>query len=430
MFRNAVLVLLVLMLVTFQYSVGQAGKINLEKQWLDKPGMSEIVLGKAEIEEYNYLIRQLQTGDMPDLAEYPEQLDKEELTRYINLLELPPGDIYSQGKIVTAAQKANLQLARNIDNMSELQKVEYAVTVRRSNLRTFPTDMPIYESIEDTEFDLFQETVLDPSEAVVVLWKSADKQFAFVQSKNYRGWVSILDLAFVKQRNIWLKYVKPEKFLIVTDKLINLQNQKETLLWQMGSKILLTKKLGKTNFEIIVPERDNQGNLKEQRKKVRLTGVNEGYLAYTRANIIRQAFKMLDDPYGWGGLHNSVDCSSFIENIYRSVGIQLPRNADQQETASANIICLNTYSSVAKKEVIRQLPPATVLFKDGHTMLYLGEQAGRLYVIHALGSQGMYNLQNEIVRKPIMKVVVTDLDILMRSGKLMLDTLHTAVDYR
>ena len=60
----------------------------------------------------------------------------------------------------------------------------------------------------------------------------------------------------------------------------------------------------------------------------------------------------------------------------------------------------------------------------------MGEKGEKQYVIHALGSQGRYNAQGEIVRLPIMKVVVTDLDILMRTGKSLLETLTTAVDYR
>ena len=59
--------------------------------------------------------------------------------------------------------------------------------------------------------------------------------------------------------------------------------------------------------------------------------VSVGYLPYTRAHILRQAFKMLGENYGWGGQREGRDCSSFIMDIYNVFGIRSPRNADQQE---------------------------------------------------------------------------------------------------
>ncbi|MCH3960309.1 MAG: NlpC/P60 family protein [Selenomonas sp.] len=39
---------------------------------------------------------------------------------------------------------------------------------------------------------------------------------------------------------------------------------------------------------------------------------------------MKQAFRFLGDEYGWGGQNNSVDCSSFTQNVYRSFGIMIP----------------------------------------------------------------------------------------------------------
>lgn len=429
MLKIVVISLVFMGIIISNNSLVAAEKIDL-KVWLEQESLNEIVLEKEEIKSYNYLIQQLQVGDMPNLIEYPKYLNREEVVRYLSAAEMPREELYRRGELINAGWKANLELQRNIENLPATVMIKYAVTIRRSNLRTFPSDEAVYESKNDLEFDLFQETAIDPSEAVIVLWQSKDLNFYFVQTKNYRGWVNSRDLAIAKDKNDWLKYANPDKFLIVTEPLLKMMNLKEELLWQMGSKIILTKKPKGSEYEIILPKRDNQGFLQEQRKKIRLQGVNEGYIAYNRANIIKQAFKFQGEPYGWGGLHDSVDCSSFIENIYRTVGLQLPRNADQQETASASIVCLNNKSNADKVALIKGLPPATVLFKDGHTMLYLGEKGEKQYVIHALGSQGRYNAQGEIVRLPIMKVVVTDLDILMRTGKSLLETLTTAVDYR
>lgn len=71
-----------------------------------------------------------------------------------------------------------------------------------------------------------------------------------------------------------------------------------------------------------VPVRTKEGKLQEEKVVLAANAsLHEGYLPYTTNNIIRSAFKFYDSVYGWGGLQQSVDCSSFISNAYRTVGI-------------------------------------------------------------------------------------------------------------
>ena len=53
-------------------------------------------------------------------------------------------------------------------------------------------------------------------------------------------------------------------------------------------------------------------------------------LPLTRANLIRQAFRFLGERYGWGHAYNGRDCSGFVSEVYRSMGVQLPRNTSDQ----------------------------------------------------------------------------------------------------
>src|SRR5690606_11860390 len=54
------------------------------------------------------------------------------------------------------------------------------------------------------------------------------------------------------------------------------------------------------------------------------------YLPLTRANLIRQAFRFLGERYGWGHSYNGRACSGFVSEIYRSMGVQIPRNTSAQ----------------------------------------------------------------------------------------------------
>ncbi|MBE8952518.1 MAG: C40 family peptidase, partial [Quinella sp. 1Q7] len=62
-------------------------------------------------------------------------------------------------------------------------------------------------------------------------------------------------------------------------------------------------------------------------------GTVKSALPCTENNLIRQAFRFLGEGYGWGGLEDGVDCSAFVQDVYRSVGIELPRDADRQAKA-------------------------------------------------------------------------------------------------
>jgi cell wall-associated NlpC family hydrolase len=47
-----------------------------------------------------------------------------------------------------------------------------------------------------------------------------------------------------------------------------------------------------------------------------------------------QAFKMLGEPYAWGGSRMGIfgrDCSRFTRDIYATTGLILPRNGSQQQ---------------------------------------------------------------------------------------------------
>ena len=139
----------------------------------------------------------------------------------------------------------------------------------------------------------------------------------------------------------------------------------------------------------------------------------------------------MDSPYGWGGLRESVDCSSFVADAYRTVGIELPRNADEQEEAyTGTAIDLSAYEGKDKLRVVNNLPIGSALFMPDHVMLYLGSKKGRPYIIHALGSYGSKEGTGEYKRVAVMKVIVSDTFLRNRSGRTFQDILTTAQSFR
>jgi len=118
--------------------------------------------------------------------------------------------------------------------------------------------------------------------------------------------------------------------------------------------------------------------------------VHLGYLPYTRRSIIQQAFKFLGERYGWGHSYNARDCTGLVSEVYRTVGILLPRNSIQQGSSPIgdNIRFSPDDTAEEKLQALASADVGNLLYSTGHVMLYLGTMDGQPYVIHDLSGSG------------------------------------------
>ncbi len=409
--------------------VNAAGITNFSKlvtadYWIENnPEGDTVILGDKGIERFNAEIRKV-SPTVVDLENYPTTIKKRALKMKLNNFEALDEDLYLRGNRVSENYKGILRKLVNAAAITDDVQVRYAVVVRRSNLRNLPTGEGLFYFAADKDFDALQETALDPCDPVVVLHTSDNGQFHYVQTINYSGWVSTYDIAFT-DRETWLKYVAPEKFVVVVGKSVKLKTWEETVEYQQGSRIPLSS-VDEKAYVLYVAGRDKNGNLDKVKVKIaKNAALNEGYLPYTSNNILRSAFKFYGEQYGWGGLKNSVDCSSLMYNAYRTVGIYLPRNADEQEASAGLHIELSKMDDATKLVTIQDLIPGTGLYMDNHCMMYLGKSNGVPFVLHALGS---YYSEGKTVR--IMRIVVSDLTLNRHSGNSMLTDLTRAIEFK
>ena len=409
--------------------VNAAGITNFSKlvtadYWIENnPEGDTVILGDKGIERFNAEIRKV-SPTVVDLENYPTTIKKRALKMKLNNFEALDEDLYLRGNRVSENYKGILRKLVNAAAITDDVQVRYAVVVRRSNLRNLPTGEGLFYFAADKDFDALQETALDPCDPVVVLHTSDNGQFHYVQTINYSGWVSTYDIAFT-DRETWLKYVAPEKFVVVVGKSVKLKTWEETVEYQQGSRIPLSS-VDEKAYVLYVAGRDKNGNLDKVKVKIaKNAALNEGYLPYTSNNILRSAFKFYGEQYGWGGLKNSVDCSSLMYNAYRTVGIYLPRNADEQEASAGLHIELSKMNDATKLVTIQDLIPGTGLYMDNHCMMYLGKSNGVPFVLHALGS---YYSEGKTVR--IMRIVVSDLTLNRHTGNTMLTDLTRAIEFK
>lgn len=157
-------------------------------------------------------------------------------------------------------------------------------------------------------------------------------------------------------------------------------------------------------------------------KAVASAGLRSTVRPLTRRALIEEAFKYLDNRYGWGGVDGARDCSRFLMDVFASFGIELPRFSGSQ--AKAGEFSLDIKDIKDEGERLRIIEAAAkrgvvLLQFPGHVMLYLGKDAnGRPMAIHAFAEYLAPCAKTDPLRPEgketlfkVDKIQVTDLEL-------------------
>ncbi len=390
------------------------------------------ILSPAGIGEFNRTIAAAMPQAVVELDRFPDSVDRATLRRWLSTDRLPRGEErYDDGTLLTVAFYDQLEQNMNLQAIREQNPVGWGFTVRRTGLRTFPTERAASEDDESDDFDLFQETAVNIAEPLALLHWSTDSQWVFVQLYNYRGWLKATDVAAASSRAAWQARREMKFVMIGGTKVAPRETAQGRPMpdWRagMGTRLPFLG-LEKGGFGVEIPQRGPRGELVWRKAWIHgKADVLIGALPYTRANILRQAFKMLGENYGWGGLNEGRDCSSFITDIYSAFGIRAPRNADQQEKVPGRRTVLSGIADASTRyQLLARAEPGATLHLRNHVMMYLGAHDGKHYAIHSLGSYGDASrprADGSLPRIGVMRVVVGDLNLPLRSGRRFIEVL-------
>lgn len=328
-----------------------------------------------------------------------------------------------QGLYCGDGRKAGQKFYRDIEKtigseeIPENINVGYGFIIHNTNERIIPTDEGLYSKPGDIDFDEVQNSALDIGAAVAILHNSADGLWAYVIGDSSGGWVkrdmiAVASIDAVKKR----QDDSSRKVVVAARKADIFLNECLTKYYdhgRMGTCFNSSGRETKDAYEIILPTKGDKGELALIKGYIRKKDVELGYLPYTPRTIIDQAFKLLSAPYGWGDKRGEQDCSRFIQEIFATVGILMPRNSGPQGKVGRLI---GEYEPGEKTDEKRRallkdgIGGITIIQLKGHIMLYFGDIDGVPYVIHSAWAYREPGLLKDRVRV-IGRVAVTDISL-------------------
>jgi cell wall-associated NlpC family hydrolase len=334
-----------------------------------------------------------------DLAALPSQLSRSQVLEWIDALAKRPKAILFDvdGQAIQSAVLDRIIDNRDLEAVPQTQPTRYGLVVHRAALRSFPTDLRVFSSIGDTDIDRFQESALFPGTPVVIAHRSRDRHWLFVVSPRYAAWVAEDAIA----EGTWpqvLGYAAKVPYRIVTDATVRTVFTPEAaavsqLQLDMGMRVPLASTGAEvvngqnayTSWTVELPTRGNDGTLGFVPALIlRSAGTAAAPLPLTRANVVRQAFKFLGERYGWGHDYGTRDCSGFVSEVYRSMGVLLPRNTGDQARSPAldRLHFDGDGATAARIAALKHVQPGDLVYLPGHVMLVIGRINGAPYVIH------------------------------------------------
>jgi len=326
--------------------------------------------------------------------------------------------------------------------IKEINQVKFALVIKRSILRTFPTYDTVYSEGKDRDLDRFQESGVFPGEAIAVLHYSVDKEWAFVRAYNYLAWMPTKDFA-VGNKNEISNYKRQKDFIVVTGakvftSFVPNMPQISNVQLDMGTKLPLatraqySHKINGQNpyasFVVRLPIKNAQNKLEFISALIaRSQDVHVGYLDYTEQNLIKQSFKFLGERYGWGHSYNGRDCTGFIGEVYKSFGLLMPRNSGQQGHSQygRNFRFGSDIEKTDKLKFLKSIQVGDLIYISGHVMMFLGTDKEQAFIIHDVKDFSYLNEHGELYKGTLNGVSVTPLQPLhSNSGTGYVDEIY------
>jgi cell wall-associated NlpC family hydrolase len=303
-------------------------------------------------------------------------------------------------------------ITNNINSNEYPNYQKKAITIVNTNIRKLPTNKPLFEKFSDNSngfpFDILQNTALPANTPIYIKHITKDNAWVYIQTALASGWVSIQDIAYTNKKFI-KKFTSYTSHICITTDNISLFSTDHTYLYKtyIGMTYPLISKT-KRNYKILIARVGKKRKAYLDVARISKLNAAKAPLIMTTKNIATLSNKLINQPYGWGGLFNNRDCSSMIRDLFSPFGIWLPRNSKSQAKSLGNYTKIAHLSDFKKEKYIlnNAIAYKTLLWLPGHIMLYIGKKNNKALVFHNIW--GLRSI-DEMKRIIIGKAVITTL---------------------
>ncbi len=330
--------------------------------------------------------------DMPAVLDLPETIAPGDFDLPALMLPAFDNPLYNAAGVPFPAADWEAVCANaNLGALPGRAPVRWGLVTRPCSLRVLPTWALATKKPGEFKFDRLQEALLDVGWPAAVLHTSTDGAWYFVLAPLLWGWLPADCVALAEGCAAVRDYVTAEPFAVVTASRAGVAHLGgEHITAQMGTRLPIA---GRTEDvrRIVLPRRSSGGALElvEGCIAAEDPSWHEGYLPCTLRTLFTQAFRLLNEPYAWGGMRLGAfgrDCSRYVKDIYGTAGIVLPRNSGPQGQVGITAARFEPDAAPADRAAVLRdaVPPGALLILPGHVMLYLGCVGNVPYAIHDL----------------------------------------------
>ncbi|HSM10221.1 MAG TPA: SH3 domain-containing protein [Lysobacter sp.] len=416
------------------YPVPARGVIGIDEAhlgprfWIERlPQPDVVLLGADAIAAQNERLLRLDDS-MHDLRSMPQVLTRAQVVGWISALSQRPRQrrFDTSGVAIPEATLDGLADDLALDGIHAQQPTRFGLVVQRAALRTFPTNLRVFSKPGETDIDRFQETALFPGDPVVIAHRSRDGKWLFVISPRYAAWIQAQHVAEGTRAQV-LGHGERTPFRVVTgakERTVFTREQPgvSELQLEMGVRVPVMLDWpadepvnGQHPYSahvIQLPVRGDDGRLALVPALLPKIADSAGeYLPLTASNLITQSFKFLGERYGWGHAYNGRDCSGFVSEIYRSFGVQVPRNTSAQAVSPAldHTTFAEEAGGAARAEAVAGLQVGDLVYMPGHVVMVIGHVDGEPYVIHDINGGSYLGADGSLRNMQLNGVSVTPL---------------------
>jgi cell wall-associated NlpC family hydrolase len=338
-------------------------------------------------------------GGFVDLRTLPATLDRAQVAAWLAQAGQTPVKIGVDdgGKAVTPAMLSAIRRNAAAERIAASNPARYGLSVRRAHLRSLPTERIFYAAADGRDYESLQAGILFPGEPLVIAHASLDGKWLLAVSTQGPAWVRADDVAEGSRDAVFGFAARAPGRVVTGDQVRTVFTPEapevSELLLDMGTALPAADVPADqpvngaspyASWALAVPVRAQGGKLAFKAALLRRSADSApGYLPLTRANIIRQSFKLLGERYGWGHQFNARDCSGLTGEVYRSMGVLLPPSSGLQGTSAAfqHRTFTDKDSHADRVRALAEAEVGDLIVVPGHVLMIIGHLKGEPYVI-------------------------------------------------